>query len=69
MSKMTISLAAANEGDSKALNQLFTDCYPELHRLAHSRMRRNRAITLLDTTALVHESYCRFLSAGRRGLA
>jgi hypothetical protein len=36
MSKMTILLVAANEGDGKALNQLFVDCYPELRRLAHA---------------------------------
>ena len=64
MSEMTIPMAAANLGDSKALNQLFTDCYQELRRLAHARLQRNRAGTLLDTTALVHESYCRFLNAG-----
>ena|SRR5215469_17031223 len=69
MSKMTILLVAANEGDGEALNQLFVDCYPELRRLAHARIRRSRAITLLDTTALVHESYCRFLSAGQVQIA
>jgi RNA polymerase sigma factor (TIGR02999 family) len=65
MSEMTTLLVAANQGDSKALDQLFADCYPELRRLAHARMQGNHAVTLLDTTALVHESYCRFLNAGQ----
>src|SRR5215471_4321503 len=65
MSEMTVLLVAANRGDRKALDQLFADCYPELRRLARARMQRNHAVTLLDTTALVHESYCRFLNAGQ----
>jgi RNA polymerase sigma factor (TIGR02999 family) len=32
-------------------------------------MQRNRAITSLDTTALVHESYCRFVNAGQVQIA
>ena len=69
MSERTTLPVAANRGDSKALDQLFAECYPELRRLAHARMRRNRAVTLLVTTALVHESYCRFLNAGKVRIA
>lgn len=39
---------------------LFHLMYQDLRRLARSRLRRSENITLLDTTALVHESYLRF---------
>ena len=55
----------ANRGDGVALNQLFSVLYGELHRLARTRLRGNRDLTLLQTTALVHESYFRFLKAGQ----
>ncbi len=55
----------ANRGDGVALNQLFSVLYGELHRLARARLRGNRDLTLLQTTALVHESYFRFLKAGQ----
>ena len=35
--------------------------YKDLRQIAHSRLGRNANFTLLDTTALVHESYLRFL--------
>src|SRR5690242_2405278 len=37
--------------------------YPQLRRIARSRLRCGRD-TLLDTTALVHESYIRFAQSG-----
>jgi RNA polymerase sigma factor (TIGR02999 family) len=43
---------------------LFAAAYPELHRLARSRLRDGGRNTLLDTTCLVHEAYLRFVSAG-----
>jgi len=58
-------LTAANRGDESARSQLYAELYPELRRLAHARMRANRSATLLGTTALVHESYVRFLKSGR----
>jgi RNA polymerase sigma factor (TIGR02999 family) len=33
--------------------------------MAHYRLRKSEPITLLDTTSLVHESYVRFMKAGR----
>jgi hypothetical protein len=54
----------AVSGDESARGQLFAELYPELRRLAHARMQGNRS-TLLGTTALVHESYVRFLKSGR----
>jgi RNA polymerase sigma factor (TIGR02999 family) len=35
--------------------------YQELRQIAHSRLRCSADFTLLNTTALVHESYLRFL--------
>ena len=47
------------------IDQLFSALYPDLRQLARRRLQRSEKITLLDTTALVHESYLRFLKAGR----
>jgi RNA polymerase sigma factor (TIGR02999 family) len=41
-------------------DELFRLMYQDLRRLASSRLRRSENITMLDTTALVHESYLRF---------
>ncbi|WP_157971423.1 ECF-type sigma factor [Dyella sp. C9] len=45
---------------------LFEAIYDDLKQMAHQRLRRGHALTLLDTTALVHETWFR-LSA-RLGL-
>jgi RNA polymerase sigma factor (TIGR02999 family) len=47
---------------------LFAELYPELRQLAHSRLRKNEPITLLDTTSLVHEAYLRVMRAGKQAL-
>jgi RNA polymerase sigma factor (TIGR02999 family) len=49
--------------------EIFSKLYPELRQLAHSRLRKNEPITLLDTTSLVHETYLRVVKAGRLDLA
>jgi RNA polymerase sigma factor (TIGR02999 family) len=41
----------------EGVDTLFSDLYPELRRIAHARLRANPRSGLLDTTALVHESY------------
>jgi RNA polymerase sigma factor (TIGR02999 family) len=66
---MTTWLAGARQGDRDALDQLFSELYRDLRRLAHARLRRHEAPTLLDTTSLVHESYLRFLKAGEVHIA
>ncbi|MEK8034517.1 ECF-type sigma factor [Ideonella sp. DXS29W] len=43
--------------------ELFAAAYPELRKLARARLLGGGRNTVLDTTALVHESYLRFLSA------
>jgi RNA polymerase sigma factor (TIGR02999 family) len=55
---------APNDAD-----QLFRAMYQDLRRLASSRLRRSEHITMLDTTALVHESYLRFQQSDLGGLS
>ena len=70
MGEFTAVLATLKDGEPQpaALNALFESAYGELKRIAHSRLKRNQPITMLDTTALVHESYLRFLNAGKLDL-
>ncbi len=67
MGDFTEVLARLRHGDADpaAMDGLFAAAYADLRRLAHDRLRRSEPLTLLDTTALVHESYLRFLRAGR----
>jgi RNA polymerase sigma factor (TIGR02999 family) len=64
MSEITSLLKAAAEGDRDAADQAFGLLYADLQRLARSRMNRSGQMTMLDTTALVHESWLRFQGAG-----
>ena len=64
MGQVTALLSAVGQGEKSALGELYELLYPELRRLAHSRMRRSGEVTLLDTTSLVHESYLRFEASG-----
>ena len=57
-------LAAVRRAEPGAVDELFDLLYPDLRQLAHSRLRRSGRFTLLDTTALVHESFLRFFKAG-----
>lgn len=45
------------------VDEAFASAYPELRRLARSRLRSGGRNTVLDTTALVHETYLK-LSRG-----
>jgi hypothetical protein len=54
----------ADRGDAEAADLLFAAMYAELRRLARARLRAGGRSTLLDTSALVHESYLRFAGAG-----
>ncbi len=56
-------LAAAASGDLAAKNRLFEIVYRELHSLARRAMRGEPAQCLLQTTALVHETYLRLVPA------
>lgn len=64
MGQVTSLLSAIGQGEPDALGRLYTLLYPELHRLAHARVRRSGDLTLLNTTGLVHESYLRLERSG-----
>jgi RNA polymerase sigma factor (TIGR02999 family) len=57
--EVTVLLRAARDGDSAAIDQLFVALYRDLHRLARAKLRRHRAISNVDTTTVLHESYLR----------
>ena len=60
MSDINSLLKAAAGGDRHAADQAFGLLYADLQRMARSRMSRSGNLTMLDTTALVHESWLRF---------
>lgn len=65
MSELTHLFDAVNEGDRKAIDRMMALMYQELHQLAHRRLQASPRRNSLETTGLVHESYLRFLKAGR----
>lgn len=67
MPELTALLGAARQGDSQAAGQAFSLLYEDLRKLARSRLRQHRTMTLLDTTSLVHESYLKLI--GQESLA
>lgn len=64
-SEITSLLAAWSRGDRAALDRLVPVVYDELKHLAHGRMRHERPGHLLQTTALVHETYLRLVGVTR----
>jgi RNA polymerase sigma factor (TIGR02999 family) len=58
---ITALLVDWSKGDKTALDKLFPLVEKELHRLAHSYMRRENAGHTLQTTALVNEAYLRLV--------
>lgn len=48
-----------------AQDALFSAAYPELRKLAHSRLYDGGRSPMLNTTALVHEAYLRFINSGQ----
>ena len=65
MDSLTQLIEQVGAGDQQARDALFAAAYDELRKLARSRLRDGGRNTLLDTTALVHESYLRFLNSGQ----
>jgi RNA polymerase sigma factor (TIGR02999 family) len=63
MPTITDLLSAARQGDRVAAGEAFSRVYDELRRLAHAKLRHHQSMTLLDTTALVHESFLRLAGA------
>lgn len=64
MSEITLLLRAAGAGDRASADRAFALLYDDLQRLARSRLRGGSPLTLLDTHALVHESYLRLQGQG-----
>lgn len=58
---ITALLVDWSRGDKTALDKLFPLVERELHRLAHSYMRRENPDHTLQTTALVNEAYLRLV--------
>src|SRR5881394_1797851 len=58
---ITALLVDWNNGDKAALDKLLPLVERELHRLAHSYMRREDRDHTLQTTALINETYLRLI--------
>jgi RNA polymerase sigma factor (TIGR02999 family) len=61
MNDVTHLLAAIDQGDPHAAEQLLPLVYDELRRLAAAQMAREKPGQTLDATALVHEAYLRLV--------
>jgi len=62
--QITELLSRVKGGDKAARDALFSLAYGELKKLAHVRLYQGgRSGGMLDTTALVHETYIRFLGS------
>jgi len=63
--RLTELLPRVAAGDRAARDAVFAAAYRELQRLAHARLHDSGGRgTVLDTTALVHESYLRLVRLG-----
>ena len=65
MNELTQLFDGVNAGDRSAIDRLMAVMYEELRQLAHRRLNASPRGNTLETTGLVHESYLRFLNAGR----
>jgi len=65
MGDVTVLLDAARQGESLAMGRLVELLYPELKRVAHARLRNRDDRLLMDTCALVNETYLRLLKVHR----
>ena len=64
--QITVLLQQAAVGDRAALDAVYASLYPELKRVARSRLRQQGRADGMSTTMLVHESFVRLV--GARGL-
>ena len=63
MSDVTRILAAIEQGDARAADQLLPLVYDELRRLAAAKMSEEPPGQTLQATALVHEAYIRLVGS------
>lgn len=66
---ITDLIRQANDGDDSALQHVFDAAYEDLRRIAHARLTRGGRGAVLDTTALVHESFLRFAQTDSLNIA
>lgn len=64
--RMSELLAAVERGEPNALDELVAAVYPELKRLAHFQLAKERQGHTLNTTAIVHEAFLRLVSGNGR---
>lgn len=65
MKSLTEPIQQAGSEPRCLRDELFAASYGELRRLAHARLRDGGRNTFIETTALVHESYLRFVNGGQ----
>jgi len=65
-SDITQLLKEWRAGNAKAGEELIVRTYPELRRVAHAHLRRERRGHTLQTTAILHEAFLRLLRTGPR---
>jgi RNA polymerase sigma factor (TIGR02999 family) len=63
MNEVTLILAAIEQGEPRAAEQLLPLVYDELRRLAARRLAQENPGQTLQATALVHEAYVRLVDA------
>lgn len=66
MSDTTVLLAAVEQGDPRAADQLLALVYDELRRLAAFKMAQEAPGQTLQPTALVHDAWLKLVGAGDR---
>jgi hypothetical protein len=59
--EVTQLLGKWSGGDERALEKIVPLVQPELHRLAHHYMSRERVCHTLQTTAILNEAYLRLV--------
>jgi RNA polymerase sigma factor (TIGR02999 family) len=64
MTDVTRILAAVEQGDPHAAEQLLPLVYDELRKFAAQKLAQEKPGLTLDATALVHEAYMRLVGAG-----
>src|SRR5258708_33049705 len=62
---VTQLLGEWSNGDEEALGKLFPLVHPELHRLAHHYMSRERIGHTLQTTAVLNEAYLQLVDKSK----
>lgn len=69
MDEFTNLFSSYQPGNREAFDRIVAALYPDLMRLARSRLRGGRRLTLLDTSAVVHEFYLRAQRSGQIDVA